>query len=233
MNEVKAKGFILRAIRTKESDLVVKILTQKGDKVSAYARAALKSKKRFTGGLQPLTQIEFRLSERMLGELPLLEESKLLLEFSNLSQSIEVLSLSSYLCELCDHCAQVGLENEQLYNLFGAALKAFDQSFSPYGIVSQFEVKLLSLMGWLPDLKQLRQEDKNILVLLLTQKISDTKLSVEQAQKISGLTKNWIKQQLGEKHFKSLDVFSSFTRFQKQDVMFNPEKSTNQNKDSN
>ncbi|MBK9293052.1 MAG: DNA repair protein RecO [Oligoflexia bacterium] len=219
MSEIKSKGFILRTTKTKESDLVVVILNQKGEKVSAYARAALKSKKRFLGGLQRLSQIEYRLSEKLFGGLGILEETRLLKDFSNLSRSVEVLSLSSYLCELCEYCAHEGLENEQLYNLLGSALKNLNQGVNEHLVVVQFEVKLLSLMGWHTHFEKILAEEKNLITYLLTHKMEETKLTLEQVQKISGLVKFWVKEHIGEKHFKSLEVFLALRALQKQDVM--------------
>ena len=150
MTEVKGRGFILRVVPGQDADVIVRILTAQGEKLSAFAKAGLKSRKRFAGSLQPLLNIEFQARKKASQELFFLKEASIRHEFPLLRGDIERLAAASYAVELIDHSAQEGLEHPELYNLLGAGLKAFEVSKALPSVLRQFEVKLLAVHGWLP-----------------------------------------------------------------------------------
>jgi DNA repair protein RecO (recombination protein O) len=156
--ETKGHGFILRITPAQEADVIVKIFSSSGEKISAFAKAGLKSRKRFGGSLQPLFNISYRLTKKnTLQDLYFLEEAQVRHDFKNLRSQIERLTAASYASELVEYCAHEGLENTELYNLFGATLRALDSGLSIEGVLRQFEVKLLSILGWLPGLQKCAQ----------------------------------------------------------------------------
>ncbi len=222
MQELKVKGFIVRVVRTQEADVIVKILTAQGEKISAYARSALKSRKRFEGGLTALTQIEFRAHKKTNQEIFILEDAKVTYEFLNLPSSIEALTMASYFAELSESCAHEGLENENLYNLLGASLKILDNGKSPWLVAPVFEVKLLSLMGWLPDFSEMDEKSATILRHILSQRVSDFTLTPTEAQSVDPVLKSLVRAHLGEGKIKSLDFFKGLRRFQEQQMMSHP-----------
>jgi DNA repair protein RecO (recombination protein O) len=101
--EVKGRGFILGSVQTQEADLILRIITSEGEKLSFYARSALKSRKRFEGGLRPLTQIEYRGKKKESSQLFFLEESKITHDFPSLVKWIESLTMASYFAELVEN----------------------------------------------------------------------------------------------------------------------------------
>jgi DNA repair protein RecO (recombination protein O) len=74
---ITSDALLLRRVEYGESDLVVTLLTQKVGKVSALARGARKSSKRFTGSLEALHTLRIELDERPGAELATLVETKL------------------------------------------------------------------------------------------------------------------------------------------------------------
>jgi DNA repair protein RecO (recombination protein O) len=150
--EIKGKGFILRITPAQEADVIVRFLTYQGTALSAFARAALKSRKRFGGALQPLLHVNYRMTVRTQNGLPLLEEISVTKDFPTLTTNFDRLTHAAYIVELIEKTTHEGLENTELYNLLGSALRGLDMGLPIEGVVTQFEVKLLSLMGWLPSL---------------------------------------------------------------------------------
>ena len=55
---VSVHALVLGHTRVKESDLIVQLLTAEYGIISAYARAALRSRKRFGGALDPATHVK-------------------------------------------------------------------------------------------------------------------------------------------------------------------------------
>lgn len=71
------EALLLRRVDYGEADLVLTLLTQKLGKLSALARGARKSQKRFGGALEPMHTLAVELDERPGAELLTLREAKL------------------------------------------------------------------------------------------------------------------------------------------------------------
>ena len=244
-HEIKGVGFILRIIKAREADVVVRILTSTGEKISAFAKAGLKSRKRFGGSLQPLIHIDFRATKKPSQELYFLEETKIRNEFQNLKNQIERLASASYVAELTDQSSPEGLENLELYNLFGATMKALEAGLPCEGVLRQYELKLLSIMGWLPAFKicsecggretltlnssqgvvmcqncgispiSITEEVQEIMARLLSSSVSKNNLTIEEAEKVERVTQALLRSHWGEQKLKSVQFLGDLRRFQK------------------
>jgi len=220
--EIKGQGFLLRVVTAQEADIIVRILTSKGEKISGFAKAALKSRKRFGGALEPLTQIDFRGIKKENQDLLYLEETQVRHEFPRLRSDLERLTVAMYLSELTEIGAQEGLENPELYNLIGAAWKALDKGALTSGVSRQFEIKFLSLLGWLPHFDYHSkspvvgsEETKNIIIKLLRSKIANTEVSEEEAHQVQKITASLLHAHIGSHKLKSTQFLGSLRRFQK------------------
>jgi DNA repair protein RecO (recombination protein O) len=74
---IATEALLLRRVEYGEADLVLTLLTEKLGKVSALARGARKSSKRFGGALEPMHTLAVELDERPGAELFTLLEAKL------------------------------------------------------------------------------------------------------------------------------------------------------------
>jgi DNA repair protein RecO (recombination protein O) len=74
---IATEALLLRRVEYGEADLVLTLLTEKLGKVSALARGARKSSKRFGGTLEPMHTLSVELDERPGAELFTLLEAKL------------------------------------------------------------------------------------------------------------------------------------------------------------
>jgi DNA repair protein RecO (recombination protein O) len=146
----KMRALILKRTKYGEADLVVNALTPQGGKVSGLARGALKSKKRFGGGvLEPthFVEIVLRPSPRADG-LATLEEAKLIEGFDGLRSSYDRLDAALGLIEIVDKIAQQGDTGSQhLFDLLGNALRALQTAPSVETVRAQFSLKLLYHQG--------------------------------------------------------------------------------------
>ena len=130
MQEVRAKFIILRKIRFSEADLIIHGLSVKGGKHSFIAKAALKSKRRFGGGvLEPGHYVEFGFNLKKLNAMHVLTDARLIADLGNNKKSIEQLEFMLKVLELVGKIAQEGDENsEYLFNLVGHCLRAIENS---------------------------------------------------------------------------------------------------------
>ena len=154
MKKVKEKAIILKCTKYGEADLIVRALTQGGSQVSLLARAALKSKKRFGGGvLEPTHFVELGYSEKS-GEnrLGTLDEAHLIDGFSDLRTDYDRIEQALYMVECIDKVSQENdAHSPDLFNLMGNGLRSLGKianSEKSYGRFRlQFCLKLLFQQG--------------------------------------------------------------------------------------
>jgi len=101
MPGVSTSAFVLRAVDLRESDRLLTLLTEKLGKVSAVARGARTSRKRFGGALEPFALIEVLL-ERGRGRESLfaMTEASLKDAHEGLSRDLERLGAAAFIVEL-------------------------------------------------------------------------------------------------------------------------------------
>lgn len=152
---LSGKGFVLRAFKHAESDLIVHTLSSEGRKLKLFARSALKSRKRFGGGvLEPTHYISFQCREGTEEKLGQLVEANLLEGFEALRQSYDKVQLALHFVGLID---RLGLEGAQdgrpLFDLLGNALTGLCVARDLVALRTQFELKLLHCQGVLPTIE--------------------------------------------------------------------------------
>lgn len=156
MKRKEDRIIVLRKIKHGESDLILHTLSSCGEKLSFMAKGALKSKKRFGGGvLEPLhyLKVSYKPRENPSGEaLHWLEEASLLNEFAALKTDYDRLELAFEFLQILSRVSHEGLEGgEELFDLLGHALKAAEVVQDLGRLRILFELKLLWLLGVLPE----------------------------------------------------------------------------------
>lgn len=126
MTEQQGRFIILRKIKYSESDLIVHALSSTGSKKSFMARSALKSKKRFGGGvLEPLHYVTFTYKTSIKeGGLNQLTEAQLIDDFKKIRDGYDQLDLALYVVRCAGQVSQEEDVNSGfLFNLVGHTLK--------------------------------------------------------------------------------------------------------------
>lgn len=88
-------GFLLRAVDYGESDRILTLFTEHHGKISAYARGARKSQKRFGGALEPFALTELRLAPGRNKRMWRLEEARPVRVFEGMAQDLRRLEVGS------------------------------------------------------------------------------------------------------------------------------------------
>lgn len=147
------KIIVVKSVKYGESDLIIQGVTTTGASLSLIARGALKSKKRFSGGvLEPTHYISINYKKKTgASGLPTLTEAKLLKGFEGLRTSYDKLELAMYMLKIIAKVSQEeDLDSKDLFDLLGNALSALDQAESFDNLRTQFQLKLLYQQGVLP-----------------------------------------------------------------------------------
>lgn len=197
--QVKDKAIVLRTTRYGENDLIVQVINSKGAKLNLFARSALRSKKRFGGGvLEPTHFIQVMYQDKAAkggdSSLHTLNEATLINSFSKLRSDYARLEAALHAVQVITVVAHEGdVDSEAIFNLLGNTLKAAETSNSLEALKTHFEVKLLTLQGVLEH--QAEEEE------LLRAAISDhegLQLSDDRWRRLRSRTASALKSYLGE-----------------------------------
>jgi DNA repair protein RecO (recombination protein O) len=144
-------ALILRTWPVNESDLVVSFFTRDYGKVKGVAKAALKSRKRFGGALEPMTLARAFFAERPRQELVRLDQLELLR--SPLSSPVDYVraAVLSFYAEVLEEALPEHDPQETVFRLLLAVLEQTTVQ-QPWMPLTYFSLWMTRLMGWLPDL---------------------------------------------------------------------------------
>ena len=150
MSDQQKHFLILRKIKYGESDLIIQALSALGEKVSFMARGALRSRKRFGGGvLEPGHHVLLTYKESAQpGKMGSLQEATLIADFKNTRRSYDHLEFALFVLECAGKVGQEGDESSGfLYNLVGHTLKAVETCQNLDILKLQFYLKFLMNQG--------------------------------------------------------------------------------------
>ena len=146
MPEYATEALILRTYKLGESDRIVVFLTRDRGKKRGVAKNARQSRKRFGGGLEPMTYGRVAYVERERRDLVLLnyvEPARSPLAAAN----HEALGYVGYFAELLDECAPEADPNEGLFRLGASTVDALAGGVPVEPLARYFEYWLLRLQG--------------------------------------------------------------------------------------
>ena len=145
----KTEAIVLRTRDFAEADCLLILLTPAEGKVRAVVKGARKPKSKLGGHLEPITHVAIELVQGR--NLPIITGAQVLHSFLALKEDLVRLGQASYICELADAFAPEGEENPPLFCLLLSSLRSLAQSGE--GVLRYFELRLLSLMGYGPELR--------------------------------------------------------------------------------
>ena len=145
-----ADALVLRTYKLGEADRIVVFLTRDRGKKRGVAKGARRPRSRFTGALEPLTEVSVAYFEKERRELVGLNyaetrRSPLLLG------SPDALGYVSYFAELLDEWAQEADADDRLYRLGASMLDALAAGAPVEPLARYFEYWLLRLQGVYPE----------------------------------------------------------------------------------
>jgi len=151
MGVLTSETVILRTWPVHEADLIVSFFTRDYGRVRGVAKSALKSRKRFGGALEPMTQARAWFAERPGQELVRLDQLEIVR--SPLSAPVDPVRMTvlSFFAELLDESLPDHDPQETVFRLLVSVLEqtTVEQPWMP---LTYFQLWMTRLMGLLPDL---------------------------------------------------------------------------------
>jgi DNA repair protein RecO (recombination protein O) len=147
------RAVVLRAVDYRDSDRIVTLFTEERGRLSAVARAARRSQKRFAGGLETLCVVEVTL-EPGRGTLETLREAHPALPCLALLTSLDRIEAAGAGLELLRALLPEGQPEPEVFALTVDFLTALDAGHSPSTTLLQFQLTTLDRLGFSPELEQ-------------------------------------------------------------------------------
>lgn len=144
-------ALILRTWPVNEADLVVSFFSRDYGKVKGVAKAALKSRKRFGGALEPMTLARAFFADRPRQELVRLDQLELLRSPLSVPVDYARAAVLSFYAEVLEEALPEHDPQETVFRLLLAVLEQTTVE-RPWMPLTYFSLWMTRLMGWLPDL---------------------------------------------------------------------------------
>lgn len=145
-------GVVLKTTPLRESDLLVSLYTQERGRVTAVARGARKSQRRFAGALQLLVLGRYQLGRRPRGELWGLDGAEVEREWTRLASDVIAVAHASYAVELVGALLPPEAPDPHALALVVAIWDSLAEGGPSPAALRAFELSLLELAGHAPAL---------------------------------------------------------------------------------
>jgi DNA repair protein RecO (recombination protein O) len=151
-NLIVTPAIVLRRVVYAEADLVVTLLGSETGRVSALARGARKSSRRFAGGLGMAATGEARLRERAGADLMILESFDAQDDRAGLAMDIAKAAHAAYAIELCDRLCPPRQAEKSVFAWLDEFLARLTAGSATAERLRVFELGLLRGLGIGPSL---------------------------------------------------------------------------------
>ncbi len=146
------ESFVFGLVPYGDTDLVVRLFAREHGRVRAFARGARSPKKRFSGGLSPLSFGRAELRRRRGAELLALEGFDPEGRFFGLAEDPGRYGRAAYLAEVTERLIPEEERATALFDLLVVAFTRLSSGSADARLLRGYELKLLEETGYLPDL---------------------------------------------------------------------------------
>ncbi len=151
MSHISTSGILLRRVDYGEYDLIATFLTRDYGRLSAVAKYARKSRRRFPGILELFSELDFVGVLPKRGGMPVIQEAVLARPFAGIRGSLGRTAYASYWSELLLGWLEEGKSQRGLYRLLRHSLQGLDEGRNPPEESIIFQLFFLKLSGLSPD----------------------------------------------------------------------------------
>ncbi len=155
MAVIRAEAVLLRSVDFGESDRIVHLLTEDRGRLTAIAKGARRSQRRFPGTLDVFNRLEIEGRLKPRASMAFLERARLVEPFLGLRRDPARYALASFLAEMLDRLSPEGLGELEAARLFGFAVDSFEliEGVRPDATLRMLlELRALDALGLRPEL---------------------------------------------------------------------------------
>ena len=153
MDPSRGPAIVLRKIAYAEADLIVTLLCREQGKLSALARAARRSQRRFGAALELFTVSTVELRPHRGSELWTLSSAETSESFADLCRDMASLAHASYATELVRELSAAEQPEPAMFDLLVELFRTLTRRGARVDVLRAFELGLLDLVGLAPSLE--------------------------------------------------------------------------------
>jgi DNA repair protein RecO (recombination protein O) len=150
----KTNAIVTRSTNYGESDKIVTFFTRDFGKIRGIAKGARRSRKRFQNALGLFSHIRLIFFDREGVGLVRAESGDILHTFPNIRENLMKIYYGNYFLELVNEMAGEREANLEAFNLLLSFLLSLEGGEPQEERLRMFEIRMLSLFGYRPNLKQ-------------------------------------------------------------------------------
>lgn len=143
---------VLQVMDHGDADKIVTCYSQELGKLSGIAKGAKRSKKRFVNKLEPFSLLDLSYAESRTSSLMRLDQAELIQPFPSLRSDYGRYTAATLLCEQMLQWTKEHDADASLFALLRWALTGLEQGQPPFATVILFEIRMLDLLGYKPNL---------------------------------------------------------------------------------
>jgi DNA repair protein RecO (recombination protein O) len=157
----RVDAVVLRHSDWGEADRLLWLYTQEMGKIRVLAKGARKIRSRKAGHLEPFTRVHLLLAKGR--EILLVTQAETIEAYLPLHEGLEGITYASYAVELLDRFTYEEGENQPLYQLLVDTLSRLAKMPEKDLVIRYFELRLLDLVGFRPQLSHCLGCDEEVL----------------------------------------------------------------------
>lgn len=151
MGQLQSEAIVLRSWPFQEADLLVSLFTREQGRIKGVARHAMRSRRRFGGALEPMTQVRASYTERPRQDLVRLDAFEI--AWSPLKDPIDLgrATALAFIAEVLESALPEHAQDDDIFRLTVAVSQQMqvDRIWLP---LTYFALWITRLMGWMPEL---------------------------------------------------------------------------------
>jgi DNA repair protein RecO (recombination protein O) len=151
MKTVKDEAIILATMDYRDADRIVTLFCRDHGKLSAVAKGARRSRKRFGGALELFARLNVSIS--LQDGLSSLGECDILTVYPHIRSDFNCIAQSAYACELSAALLPEQLPNQRLFRLLAAYLDHLDSGRARPADRHFLEMNVLNILGYRPPIE--------------------------------------------------------------------------------
>lgn len=147
---LRVEAVVLRHHEFGEADRLLTIFSREQGKLRCIAKGVRKIRSRKAGHIQPFSRAKLMMARGH--DLWIITQAELIDAYPALQKDLLILSYASYVIELLDRFTYEEGANQALYRLLVRTLDRLSKAEHPEMVVRYYDLRLLDLMGFRPQL---------------------------------------------------------------------------------
>lgn len=146
----RTQAIILGHLEYGEADRILKVFTFQKGKITAIAKGVRRIRSRKAGHLEPFTRVTLLLAKGR--NMEIVTQAETVDNYPGLREDLQRLGYASYVVEVLDRFTYEEGQNIGIFRLLANTLKRLETHPSPATVVHYYELRLLDLVGFRPQL---------------------------------------------------------------------------------